>query len=642
MVENTQRIVILVFAWLLFTVPCQARVITVDANGPADFNNIQDAINYSIAGDVIEVKPGVYGGPLYFNARAVVLTSTDPNDPNVVDSTIITGSVIFDFLEDSNSVLMGFTITGTNNGIKCLSTSPTITKNAISIFGAHAISGDFGASPTITHNTITTDNRTGINNCDGIISKNIIGGNQTGLSGCDGKITDNTIQGNSNYGLLQCDGIIYNNTIADSNDSGLFECDGDILGNVIKANGRLWPTNGGGLDRCDANIVGNTITFNIARQHGAGLHECNGNIEDNTIAYNHCSGTGSRGKGGGLYRCNGGITDNIIVGNSSDEGGGIYDCDGSITNNTIADNNAVYSGGGLYDCDGNITGNMITGNYAAGEGGGSGGGLTYCKGDIRNNVITDNSTLGAGGGLAKCSHGSISNNLITANHAHWAGGGISGGTSSIINNTIVGNSAAKGGAIHSCNILQNNIIAFNRALDVGGVSGRSENNYNAFWANGINFGDGVYGRLGDISANPLFAVDGYWDVNDKWIEGDYHLKSEAGRWGPGSQTWVQDEATSPCVDKGDPNSDWAAELWPHKRRINMGAYGGTSQGSMSPFLVGNIADLNSDDKVDFRDFADFATYWQIHGFFLPEDLNRDSLIDALDVAMFGGSWLWHE
>ena len=47
------------------------------------------------------------------------------------------------------------------------------------------------------------------------------------------------------------------------------------------------------------------------------------------------------------------------------------------------------------------------------------------------------------------------------------------------------------------------------------------------------------------------------------------------------QTWVQDEVTSPCIDAGGPDSDWAAESSPNGRRINMGAYGGTDEASQS-------------------------------------------------------------
>ena len=59
------------------------------------------------------------------------------------------------------------------------------------------------------------------------------------------------------------------------------------------------------------------------------------------------------------------------------------------------------------------------------------------------------------------------------------------------------------------------------------------------------------------------------------------MKSQSGRWDPNIVSWVQDDVTSPCIDTGDPNSEWAGEIWPHGKRINMGAYGGTRQASMS-------------------------------------------------------------
>lgn len=77
---------------------------------------------------------------------------------------------------------------------------------------------------------------------------------------------------------------------------------------------------------------------------------------------------------------------------------------------------------------------------------------------------------------------------------------------------------------------------------------------------------------GNIDANPLFADP---------VNGDYRLKSRTGRWDPQIQSWIQDDVTSPCIDTGNPNSDWTAELSPHGQRINMGAYGGTSHASKS-------------------------------------------------------------
>jgi L-ascorbate metabolism protein UlaG (beta-lactamase superfamily) len=65
------------------------------------------------------------------------------------------------------------------------------------------------------------------------------------------------------------------------------------------------------------------------------------------------------------------------------------------------------------------------------------------------------------------------------------------------------------------------------------------------------------------------------------VDGDYHLKSQAGRWDPASQSWVKDDVTSPCIDAGDPNSPVGQEPEPNGGRINMGAYGGTKEASKS-------------------------------------------------------------
>ncbi len=107
---------------------------------------------------------------------------------------------------------------------------------------------------------------------------------------------------------------------------------------------------------------------------------------------------------------------------------------------------------------------------------------------------------------------------------------------------------------------------------------------------------GIGGRWGadNMIEPPLFAEPGYWvridapnvqaepsDLNTIWIDGDYHLKSQAGRWEPYSASWVADDFTSPCIDAGDPNSSIGEEPKPNGGIINMGAYGGTPQASMS-------------------------------------------------------------
>ncbi len=80
---------------------------------------------------------------------------------------------------------------------------------------------------------------------------------------------------------------------------------------------------------------------------------------------------------------------------------------------------------------------------------------------------------------------------------------------------------------------------------------------------------------GNINENPLLV-----DLSG----GDYHLYSERGRYWPEHDVWVLDKVTSPCIDAGDPNADPADEPVPNGGRINMGAYGGTEQASLSPSL----------------------------------------------------------
>jgi hypothetical protein len=99
---------------------------------------------------------------------------------------------------------------------------------------------------------------------------------------------------------------------------------------------------------------------------------------------------------------------------------------------------------------------------------------------------------------------------------------------------------------------------------------------------------------GNREDDPLFAGSGYWarpnnlkiklrtmEPGAVWVMGDYHLKSQSGRWEPIAGQWVQDSVTSPCLDAGDPNSPIDREPSPNGGIINMGVYGGTAEASKS-------------------------------------------------------------
>jgi len=106
--------------------------------------------------------------------------------------------------------------------------------------------------------------------------------------------------------------------------------------------------------------------------------------------------------------------------------------------------------------------------------------------------------------------------------------------------------------------------------------------------------DDVWTGEGNISIDPYFVAPGYWaDAMDMdtpvdasvmeavWIQGDYHLQSENGRYDLELEVWVDDSLTSPGIDMGDPNAVYGNESNPNGDRINVGAYGGTIEASRS-------------------------------------------------------------
>ncbi|MCK4252133.1 right-handed parallel beta-helix repeat-containing protein [candidate division WOR-3 bacterium] len=106
--------------------------------------------------------------------------------------------------------------------------------------------------------------------------------------------------------------------------------------------------------------------------------------------------------------------------------------------------------------------------------------------------------------------------------------------------------------------------------------------YCNFWNNGFSTISGT----GNIGEDPLFADT---------ANGDFHLKSQYGRWD--GVTWVYDDTTSPCIDAGDPADDWSNEPEPNGGRINMGAYGNTTEASMSSEYA--IEERNQITKAQF-------------------------------------------
>lgn len=111
---------------------------------------------------------------------------------------------------------------------------------------------------------------------------------------------------------------------------------------------------------------------------------------------------------------------------------------------------------------------------------------------------------------------------------------------------------------------------------------------------------GTWPGPGNIATDPLFAGSNHGGsskrLNANWTPDDYHLLSETGRWSTQHFIWMADQLSSPCIDGGDPSRACTAEPRPNGGRINMGAYGGTDQASLSLHLTPIVAHWTFDES----------------------------------------------
>jgi predicted outer membrane repeat protein len=282
----------------------------------------------------------------------------------------------------------------------------------------------------------------------------------------------------------------------------------------------------------------------------------------------------------------------------------------TITNCLFKQNRVSSKGGGMHCEDNNnlaiincrFMENYNSGRYDSGEG----GAIYIITGDYQliDCKFENNHTNYNGGGISNsdaCVF--IKNCLFAENSAGNVGGAINFQeiTADIHNCTISNNSAREGGGLffgYEEQTIASNVKITNSII--WGNSGQIYNgNHSEITITYSCIQDFILGRagakMGIINHAPVFASPGYWaDANDMnlvvepndpnavWIDEDYHLKSEYGRWDPNTQTWVTDEVTSPCIDAGDPNTPVGDETEPNGGIINMGAYGGTHEASKSP------------------------------------------------------------
>ena len=265
------------------------------------------------------------------------------------------------------------------------------------------------------------------------------------------------------------------------------------------------------------------------------------------------------------------ITGCSFIANFADEGGGVINW-GASTNTifikcTFSRNKAI-KGGGMF----NEVGSSTT--------------LINC-------TFKANTSIDHGGGMLNMGNSSITNCTFTGNRA-GVGGGILTGSIMLLSNCILWNDSPE--EIYMAGI-DTPVITYSNVQ--GGWPGQD-----------------------NMDKDPCFVNPGYWDANgtpedvndDTWIDGDYHLKSQAGRYDPTTQSWVYDDITSPCIDAGDIMSPVGLEPFPNGGIINMGAYGAATEASKSyfgkpPCEIIVAGDVNGDCVVNFLDFRLMAMHW---------------------------------
>jgi hypothetical protein len=345
-----------------------------------------------------------------------------------------------------------------------------------------------------------------------------------------------------------------------------------------------------------------------------------------TITGGNANGGWPSGCGGGMfnYYSSPAVKGCTFTANSSEYGGGMHNYYSSPTVGgcTFSGNSADRDGGGMDNAASSpiVENCTFTKNLSDW---GNGGGMSnyYSSPKVTNCTFSENSAINGGGMCNEQSSPNVINCTFSGNGA-WLGGGmcncLEDSSPTVTNCTFSANSAEwwSGGGMYNqfgSSPTVTNCILWADIPEAEEIE----------WGI-VTYSDvqGGWGGQDNINVDPCFAQPGYWDPNgtpddpndDFWIDGDYHLKSQAGRWDADEGRWKKDEVTSLCIDAGDPASPIGLEPFPNGGIINMGAYGGTAEASKSyfgePVCETIVAgDINGDCIVNLKDFALLAFHW---------------------------------
>ncbi|HUW82026.1 MAG TPA: pre-peptidase C-terminal domain-containing protein [Phycisphaerae bacterium] len=595
------------------------------------FCTIQEGIDLAVDGDTVLVLDGTYTGvgnrELDFGGRLITVRSANGAASCVIDCQDLGRGFYFHNGETAAAVVEGFTITNGSaydgGGMCNENSSPTVTDctfsgNAPVHYGGGMYNSQ--SSPTVTQCTFSGNwaesgggifnsaySNPTLTNCT--FDNNTAKYHGGGMRNYDSSptLTDCSFTGN-----LAWAGGAMRNLSSDP-----------ILTNCTFTGNSAVPGSGGGMENENSipTLTNCTFSANSTAASGGGMKnssESHSTLTNCTFSNNTAEGFA----GGGMYNSfsNSTLANCIFSGNTAvREGGGIANYNNSnptLTDCTFIANTAlgtdVYTayGGGMASQDlssPTVTNCTFIGNTSRDYGGAMtnvneasptlinctfSGNEAFRGGAMFNYNLSDavlancmfhaNHAGRDGGALNNASRSNpvLANCIFSENRAESAGGVMhiwNNCTPALTNCTLSANSAPLGNAL-ACNStgqqVPSTLEVTNCILWDGG---------NEVWNNDgsaivITYSDVQAGWLGvgNIDCDPLFADP---------ANGDYHLKSNFGRWDPtanaGAGDWVSDAVHSPCIDAGDPSDSVGDEPEPNGSTVNMGSFGGTEFASKS-------------------------------------------------------------
>ncbi|MEM1166067.1 MAG: hypothetical protein AAGI30_07225 [Planctomycetota bacterium] len=458
-------------------VALSARAVAAIINVPADQATIQQAIDAAANGDEIVIAQGTYFEHLNLLGKEITLRSTEPDDPAVVQATIIDGgndrdlpdfpqnpgsTVVANSGETLNTRLVGLTITGGYAGDVATESRGGTSGGGVRVFSVDD-TGQF-VPTTITLDRCRFVKNDALRNGGGVV---VALGSAPVITDC--VFLNNRVGGSSS-------------SIEDGGGLHLFVPDETVTITNCEFNGNSSGRNGGGVSGFVTTIVFDTCTFtdNSSSSGGAVFQQSSGGT---FVSCTFRSNT-STAQGGAvqLFAAGASFTDCVFEENTGlTEGGAISSGGGGTTLSIIggAFRRNTGTSGGAINRSGftDISGAVFEQNSAID---GSGGGVFVSSGGAAiTDSIFDRNTSTDGGGGARIGGGSeITNNTFTGNEDTTAGGGIrlAGGVHLVHNNLFDGNLAigepgrGAGGAIelNGSAIIERNTIINNQAGGEGG------------------------------------------------------------------------------------------------------------------------------------------------------------------------------